>query len=475
MRSADWAFTPYQRPPLRAGVAVFAMVGAATLLRLVPGTSTSVAALVYVLAVVGATAVGGQVAGLAAAPLSFLALNFFFTPPRYTFVVGKPEDLLALVVFLVVALTVGTLLSLALSSRDRMQLRELEARLMTRLSTHLLSGDPIEEGLQRFAESFVELFALAACDIETIVTAVPTSAVVDGARRPGERLTQPIVAKGRNLGTLSIVANGSSLSARQRDAAQAFAQQMAVALEGIRLSDEARNVQLEVEATRLRAALFSSVTHDLRTPLGSITTAVTSLLDPGGTFTNEQVTEHLQTIREEAERLNRLVGNLLDLSRIRSGALRPAKVEASIDEVIENVLRRLRTQLAARELQVEIQDDIPDVAMDVMQIDQVLTNLIENAVKFSFPTSPISVSASGWDGGIRVRVANLGERIKKQDRERLFEAFVRGEGQRVTGTGLGLAIAKAIVVAHGGRIWIDDVPAGGTAVAFDLPSEGPDR
>lgn len=471
MRSADWAFTPYRRPPLRAGIAVVATVGAATLLRLLPGTSTSVAALVYVLAVVGATAVGGQIAGLAAAPLSFLALNFFFTSPRYTFVVGKPEDLLALVVFLVVALTVGTLLSLALSSRDRMQLRELEARLMARLSTHLLSGEPLEEGLQRFAGALIEMFGLAACQIETIVTPAPISAHVEGAATSGERLTQPIVAKGRAIGTLCIVANGPSLSAPQRGAAEAFARQMAVALEGIRLSDEARNVQLEIEATRLRAALFSSVTHDLRTPLGSITTAVTSLLDPGGTFTTEQVTEHLQTIREEAERLNRLVGNLLDLSRIRSGALLPAKVEAAIDEVIESVLRRLRGQLEARELRVEIQEDIPDVAMDVMQIDQVMTNLIENAVKFSFPASPISVSASGWDGGIRVRVANLGERIKKEDRERFFEAFVRGEGQRVAGTGLGLAIAKAIVIAHGGRIWIDDAPAGGTAVAFELPSE----
>jgi two-component system sensor histidine kinase KdpD len=472
MKSADWAFSPYRRPPLRVGAAIVTTVGAATLLRLIPGISTSVAALVYVLAVVGATAIGGQIAGLVAAPLSFLALNFFFTPPRYTFVVNKTEDLLALVVFLVVALTVGTLLSLALSSRDRMQLRELEARLMTRLSTHLLSGEPIEEALQRFAGALVDLFELAACEIETAVTPVPISATSDRSTTSGERLTQPIIAKGRNIGVLSIVANGPSLSPAQRDAAEAFARQMAVALEGIRLSNESRNVQLEVEATKLRAALFSSVTHDLRTPLGSITTAVTSLLDPGGTFTREQTTEHLQTIREEAERLNRLVGNLLDLSRIRSGALVPSKVEASIDEVIESVLRRLRTQLEPRELQVQIQDDVPDIPMDVMQIDQVVTNLVENAVKFSVPGSPISVSASGWDGGIRVRVANLGKRIKKEDREALFEAFVRGEGNMVTGTGLGLAIAKAIVVAHGGRIWIDDAPAGGTAVAFDLPSGG---
>jgi two-component system sensor histidine kinase KdpD len=351
-----------------------------------------------------------------------------------------------------------------------MQVRELEARLMSRLSTHLLSGEPIEEGLQRFAEALVDVFDLTYCEIDTIVTPMPISTGSEAPDR-GARLTLPMVAKGRRIGALSIVAKGPSLSVPQRVAAEAFARQLAVALEGIRLSNEARDVQLEVEAQRLRAALFSSVTHDLRTPLGSITTSVTSLLEPGGSFTMEQRVEHLETIREEAERLNRLVGDLLDLSRLRAGALVPSKVEASIDEVVESVLRRLRTQLQGRDLVVEIQENVPDIPMDVMQIDQVVTNLIENAVKYGTPASAISVSASGWKGGIRVRVANAGAGINKEDRERFFEPFVRGEGHTVAGTGLGLAISRAIVVAHGGRIWIDDAPAGGTAVAFELPAE----
>ena len=238
----DWASGSYRRSRGVRTLAVITAVGAATLLRLVPGVSTAVAALVYVLAVVGATAVGGQVAGLVAAPLSFLALNFFFTPPRYTFAVDKTEDLFALVVFLVVALTVGTLLSLALSSRDRMQHRELEARLMTRLSTHLLSGDPIEEGLLRFAHSLVDAFDLATCRIETIVAPDPITATAKAGEQPGEQLIQPIVAKGRDIGALTIVAKGPSLSQPQIDAAQSFARQMAVALEGIRLSEEARRL-----------------------------------------------------------------------------------------------------------------------------------------------------------------------------------------------------------------------------------------
>ena len=232
MRSERWTFNSYRRPPLRVALAVIAAVGVASLLRLIPGISTTVAALVYVLAVVGATALGGQIAGLIAAPLSFLALNFFFTAPRYTFRVSKTEDLLALVVFLVVAVTVGTLLSLALSSRDRLQLRELEARMMSRLSTHLLSGEPTEEGLQHFAQDLVEMFDLDSCAIETVVTPRPITASAITTTVGGARLEVPIIAKGRSIGALSITGNSQSLSAAQRDGAQTLARQLAVALEG---------------------------------------------------------------------------------------------------------------------------------------------------------------------------------------------------------------------------------------------------
>lgn len=343
---------------VRALITGILVPGAATLLAALPvEVSTATAALAYVLAVTASAAVGGLVAGLAASVLSFLALNFFFTPPFHTFVVTKPEDLIALVVFLLVSATVGTLISTTLAQRARAERREREV-------------------------------------------------------------------------------------------------------------GEARE---EAAINRSRAALFSSVTHDLRTPLSSITASVTSLLSDDARFSAEDRRELLETIHHEAERLNRVVGNLLDLSRMRAGALVPSKTPAAIDEVVEGVVGRLEAQLDAHELVVSLPDGLPDVPIDVVQIDQALTNLIENALRFSPPGKRIRVSVEAPDELVRVRVADEGSGIRPEDRERVFEPFVRGEGS--PGTGLGLAIARAIVDAHGGRIWIEN-GAIGTAVVFELPRTG---
>lgn len=164
---------------------------------------------------------------------------------------------------------------------------------------------------------------------------------------------------------------------------RAFAGQIGLALEGLRHAEEARQAQLEAETGELRAALFSSVTHDLRTPLASIMASVTSLIHGGDRFSENHRTEHLNTILEEADRLNRLVGNLMDLSRLRAGALVPTKVRTSVDEIIESVVGRTRRTLNDRDVRVQLRDDLPAVEVDLVQIDQALTNLIENAAKFS--------------------------------------------------------------------------------------------
>ena len=328
----------------------------ATLLAALPvEVSTATAALVYVLAVTAAATIGGIVAGLVASLLSFLGLNFFFTRPFHTFVVTKPEDLIALVVFLLVSATIGTLISTALAQRIRAERREAEAR-----------------------------------------------------------------------------------AARQ-----------------------------EAEVNRARAALFSSVTHDLRTPLASITASVTGLLADDENYSSTDRRELLGTIHHEAERLNRLVGNLLDLSRMRAGALVPSKTMAGIDEVVGAVAARLRPTLNGHELVVSLPDDAPDVPMDIVQIDQVLTNLLENAARFSPNGSRIGVSVEPLGGVVRVRVTDEGRGIATELRDRVFEPFVRDE--KSPGTGLGLAISYAIVEAHGGRISIEDRRPVGTCVAFELP------
>jgi two-component system sensor histidine kinase KdpD len=264
-------------------------------------------------------------------------------------------------------------------------------------------------------------------------------------------------------------ASDGSIGPDERHVMQAFAGQVAIALMGMRLADEAQQARLDAEASHLRAALFSSVTHDLRTPLSSIIASVTSLLGTDGNFTPQDRRVLLETIHQEAERLNRLVGDLLDLSRMRAGALTPSRSVAAIDELIEGVVGRMEPSLAGHDIRLILRD-LPEISVDLVQIDQALTNILENAARFAPGGTQITVSAAEWQGGVQVRVTDQGPGIPQEDRMRVFEPFVLGENSG--GTGLGLAIAAAILQAHGGRIRIDDAPGGGTAVIMELPEGG---
>jgi two-component system sensor histidine kinase KdpD len=253
---------------------------------------------------------------------------------------------------------------------------------------------------------------------------------------------------------------------------EAAARQATAALDRARLDARARIAQLDAETNQLRAAMFSSVTHDLRTPLASIKAGVTSLLDVGVHHDPAQERELLTTILEETDRLNRLVGNLLDLARIRAGALTPTRQPAAIDEIVEVVLARMRPRLAGHTVAAELPPDLPDVSVDPVQMDQVLTNLLENAGRHAPEGTRIGVSVQWVRHAVQVRVSDEGPGIPADERERVFEAFYRGSSSPETpGSGLGLAISKAVVVAHGGRIWIEDAEGGGCVVAFEIPGE----
>jgi two-component system sensor histidine kinase KdpD len=461
-------------PAVRVGVPALLFPAAVTATAALPlDLSTATAALGFVLAVTGAALVGGSAAGLLASVVSFLALNFFFTAPEGTFSVRKTEDLVALVVFLIVSAVVGALVSRATAQRHRAERREREARLLQRLGTRLLSGESPRSVFESFGRALVELTGLSRYEVEVEgETEDRTEVVRDGAvdTAPEEF---PLEAAGQRVAVIRTYGppERPRLGEEERHLIATFTAQMALALEGKRLADVARDAQVDAERSSLQAALFSSVTHDLRTPLASITASVTSLQDRDIDLSDEARRDLLDTIRQEAERLNRLVGNLMDLSRLRAGALVPSKRPTPIDEVIEGVLARLEPLLRGRHLNVLIREDLPDVPMDVVQVDQVLTNLVENAAKFSPPGSEITVQAARWENSVQVRVADRGRPIPPDLRRTAFEPFVRGKGDGA-GTGLGLAIARAIVVAHGGSIWLEDAAGGGTAVVFRLPLSG---
>jgi two-component system sensor histidine kinase KdpD len=251
---------------------------------------------------------------------------------------------------------------------------------------------------------------------------------------------------------------------------EALSKQAAAALDRARLDARARLAQLDAETNQLRAAMFSSVTHDFRTPLASIKAGVTSLLDRTVHHDPDQERDLLTTILEETDRLNRLVGNILDLARIRAGALIPTRHEAGLDEIAEAVVARLAPRLEPIRIRLDIADDVPSVAVDEMQLDQVMTNLLENAARHSPQHGVIRVCVSSAGDHVTVRVSDRGPGIAEDERERIFEAFYRGASTPDSpGTGLGLAIANAIVTAHGGRIFVEDGAEGGASFVFEIP------
>src|SRR5579863_5981533 len=248
-----------------------------------------------------------------------------------------------------------------------------------------------------------------------------------------------------------------------------FVDQAAAVIERERLRRESLQVEVLQRTDTLRAALLSSVSHDLRTPLSSIKAAASSLLQEDVQWDEEARHSFALAIVREADRLNRLVANLLDMSRIEAGVLKPEKEWYPLDELIHDVLVRMQPILQGREVHADIPGDLPPVELDYLQIDQVFTNLIENAVRFTPTGSPIDISVQLCDDTVMVSVADCGPGIPLADVERVFDKFYRvldteTRATRPTGSGLGLAVCRGLVEAHGGRIWVENRPGGGAIV-----------
>lgn len=235
------------------------------------------------------------------------------------------------------------------------------------------------------------------------------------------------------------------------------------------LADAARQAALARRSDEVKTALLRAVTHNLRTPLASIKASVSALREPGATYSQEDRTELLAEIEEEADRLDRLVSNLLDASRLEAGALRPRRRPQDVEELLRAVAARLQPVLAGRPLEVCVPADLPAASCDYQQVEQVVANLLENAALHTPPGTAIVARAAPAGGMIRVEIEDGGRGIPASERERLFRPFERGR-TGAPGSGLGLAIARGFVEAHGGRLWVDDAPGGGARFAFTLPA-----
>lgn len=454
---------------------VVAPAVAVVLARVLGSHNLATATALCLLAVVVASAIAGRASGVFAALLSFFGLNFFFTEPRHTFVVHEASDLVALFVFLVASLIVGTLLSHALEQRDHAERRATEAQLFSDTTARLISNEPFEVILEELSAALVQLFGLIRCEITTEVGAgVTVAALADETGGPS--VTLPLATESTPVGSLTATrgSTGQMFSSAEVSVLESLANQTALAVHSAALDREVRRVKLEAETSALRAALFSSVTHDLRTPLSSIKASATGLIAKGAEYTEAQREEMARTVIEEADHLNQIVGNLLDLARMRAGALIPSKHPIFLEDVIASSLRRMSRTLEGFEVRTNIRPQLPAIDADPVQIEQAITNLLENAARFSPKGSELHIAAAEWHGMVQARVTDRGSGIELANRERVFEEFFsRDAGQGRGGTGLGLAIARAVVVAHGGKIWAEGAPGGGTTIVFELPAAKP--
>jgi two-component system sensor histidine kinase KdpD len=263
------------------------------------------------------------------------------------------------------------------------------------------------------------------------------------------------------------------LAPEQLHLLETFANQTALGLERATLAGEAQQAQVQVATERLRNSLLSTVSHDLRTPLTAIAGAAGGLLEDNAPLDPSTRHELCQTIAEEAHRLNRLVNNLLDMTRLEAGAIQVHKEWQPLEEVVGAALTRLEAQLHDRPLTTHFPEDLLLVPLDSVLIEQVLINLLDNAVKYTPPGSPIDLTAWATEDAVTVEVADRGPGLPPGEEQRIFDKFYRVQRPPMpSGTGLGLTICRGLVEAHGGQMWAENRPGGGTVIRFTLPLTG---
>lgn len=435
----------------------------------------------YLVPVVISTLAWGLGPGIIAALAAFFAFNYFFIEPRFTLLVVRPQDWLVLAAFLAIAVLVSQLLGRTRSALSAAQQREHEAMHLYEFSAALagqqtdrsIAHTVAQYSLESFQADRVEVVVEASGDQASSTVCLPPDQSAAPDRPPV--LIAPLLTVRGMQGEIRLWLDRTALTSAEDRLLRTLATQSALALERSRLARSETRARVAEESDRLKTALLSSVSHELRTPLAAIKAAVTSLRS--GAVERQSIAreELLATIEEETDQLNTLVGNLLDMSRIEAGVLRPQRSWNDLQEIIGAALARLKQSARHHPLEIAVPEDLPLIPVDFVQIQQVLINLIGNSLKYSPEGSIIRVEAAPCDPDmVVVRVINHGPPIPEEHLDRIFDKFHRiAAADRVTGTGLGLSICKGIVEAHGGRIWAENL-ADGLAFNFTLPLRAKD-
>jgi len=496
-----------QPPPTGAGSQYLKTTGVVVLCSLVAWplslhANPSDLVMVYLLGVVFVATRYSRTAAILASLLSVATFDYFFVPPIFAFTPSDSAYIPVLAAMLIVGLVISALSERIRHQADLVRLREQRTQALYCLSRDFARMREVNELIKSAVKHIREIFdcrAVVLLPNSSGQLAVPEGSepafilsvqqmnvaqqtfeshkvIVPEAKTlmPSACFCLPLVGAESTVGVL--VLNPKSIrklmAAEQRDLLETFVNQTALALERAALSDLAERAQLEVETEKMRNALLSSVSHDLRTPLSAITGAASSLMEDGATMSTDTLKELSQSIYQESARLNRLVRNLLDMTRLESGAIKVKKDWYSLEELIGGALTRLEKRLRSHKVVLDIKSDLPLIKLDDVLIDQVLVNLLDNAVKYSPAESEIQIRAWTENRWLIVEVANTGSSVAPGEEEKIFEKFFRGKVESTAfGAGLGLTICRGIIEAHGGKIWAAHKEEATASFCFTLPIE----
>jgi two-component system sensor histidine kinase KdpD len=495
MRSSPRA-RQWQRFAGAAGAVGLATLGSAALFGRTNLSNVSVG---YVLCIVLVSLFYGYGPALLAAVLSALLLDLGFTAPYWHLTISNPREATTVVVMFVAGVIIASLTKRVREQAKMAEQREIATALLYAMSRDLVDavgGDAtLQVAVRHLHEAFGAPVALLLPDLKGALTNAASDPrwfalntidrqVIDWAWRqeraagwgtemfPGaDSRFLPLRGSRGKVGLVGIKRGQQPhVDPSQLRLLETFAAQVGSALERVQLAETAQRVEVEIQTERLRSSLLSSVSHDLRTPLGVITGATGTLLQHEQYLAPEARRDLLQSAHEEAERLNRLVGNLLDMTKLSSGTLRPNKEWHPLDEVVGVALDRVEPRLNGREVLVVLPPDLPPLPIDAVLMGQVLINLLENAIRYTPRLSPLEISARATESAVEIALADRGPGIPSRERAQIFQKFYRIEPNRLDGgAGLGLAICRGIVESHGGRIWVDDRDGGGAVFRLSVP------
>ncbi|WP_327130154.1 sensor histidine kinase KdpD [Streptomyces sp. NBC_01343] len=419
--------------------------------------------LLFLTFTVAAALLGGLLPALASAAFGSLLLNYYFTPPVHKLTIADPKNIVAIAIFVGVAVSVASVVDLAARRTHQAARLRAESEILSFLAGSILRG---ENSLDALLERLRETFAMESVALlERGTDVAPWTTAGSTGRNPATRpedadVDMPI---GENM---SLALTGRVLPAEDRRVLGAFAAQAAVVLDRQRLVDEAEEARRLIEGNQIRTALLAAVSHDLRTPLASIKVAVTSLRSTDVEWSEEDRTDLLEGIEDGADRLDHLIGNLLDMSRLQTGTVVPIIRVTDLDEVVPMALAGVPDD----SVELDIPETLPMVAVDRGLLERSVANIVENAVKYSPVGQPVHVSASSLADRLELRVADRGPGVPDEAKDRIFEPFQRyGDAPAGAGVGLGLAVARGFLEAMDGTLTAEDTPGGGLTMVLTLP------